>query len=220
MCSNSLRTFFNHQRTLLHPVIERVWKEEQRMLLDEIRFTEEPLILGGDGRADTPGHNAKFGSYTLMELSTSKVVHVELVQSNEVKNSNAMEKEGLTRSVHFLREEEMHIPTIVTDRHLQIQKWIREEMPDTVHHYDVWHVAKGLRKKMEALVKEKDCSIVGRWIRSICNHLYWAAASTPDGNGDVIRDKWLSVVNHIQNTHYGHGKHFPSCLHPDLGQDD
>ncbi|XP_046570932.1 uncharacterized protein LOC124279178 [Haliotis rubra] len=93
-------------------------------------------------------------------------------------------------------------------------------MPDTIHHYDVWHVAKGLRKKMEALAKEKDCSIVGRWVRSICNHLCWAAASTPDGNGDVIRDKWLSVVNHMQNIHHGHGKHFPNCLHPDLGQDD
>ncbi|XP_046568635.1 uncharacterized protein LOC124277026 [Haliotis rubra] len=73
---------------------------------------------------------------------------------------------------------------------------------------------------MEALAKEKDCSIVGRWVRSICNHLYGAAASTPDGNGDVIRDKWLSVVNHMQNIHHGHGKHFPNCLHPDLGQDD
>ncbi|XP_046570933.1 uncharacterized protein LOC124279179 [Haliotis rubra] len=92
MSSVSVRTFFQHQRSLLHPVIERVWKEEQRMILDEIRFTEEPLVLGGDGRADTLGHNAKFGSYTLMELGSSKVVHVELVQSNEVKTPTPWKK--------------------------------------------------------------------------------------------------------------------------------
>ena len=30
------------------------------------------LDLGGDGRCDSPGHCAKYGKYTLMELSSKK----------------------------------------------------------------------------------------------------------------------------------------------------
>ena len=59
----------------------------------------------------------------------------------------------------------------------------------------------GLRKKLEKLAKKKDCEIVGLWIKSICNHLYWCAASTPDGNEHVIKKKWLSLVSHMHNEH-------------------
>ena len=38
------------------------------------------LVLGGDGRADSPGYSAKYGSYMLIELRTIKVVHMQLVQ--------------------------------------------------------------------------------------------------------------------------------------------
>ena len=43
-------------------------------------MTDSGLILGGDGRNDSPGHSAKYGSYTLMESRINKVIHVELVQ--------------------------------------------------------------------------------------------------------------------------------------------
>ena len=39
-----------------------------------------PLILGGDGRADSPGHSAKYGTYTLMELEKCQVVDIQVVQ--------------------------------------------------------------------------------------------------------------------------------------------
>ncbi len=39
----------------------------------------EPLSLGGDGRSDSPGHSAKYGSYTLMDLEHNAVLDVELV---------------------------------------------------------------------------------------------------------------------------------------------
>ncbi|XP_060588191.1 uncharacterized protein LOC132743656 [Ruditapes philippinarum] len=102
------------------------------------------------------------------------------------------------------------------DRHVQIQKWIRENLVNVRHTYDVWHVAKSNKKKLTALSKQKDCEIIGKWIKSISNHVYWAAASTPDGDRETILAKWLSLSNHIQNIHNGHGPRFPSCLHGDL----
>ena len=61
--------------------------------------SREETILGGDGRADSPGHCAKYGSYTMLELTSNLVVDVQFVQSNECGGSYHVEKEGLTRSV-------------------------------------------------------------------------------------------------------------------------
>ena len=60
-----------------------------------------------------------------------------------------MEKEGLVRAINTLQEFGIEIGTLVTDRHLQISKWIREELPSVTHYYDVWHVAKGILNQIE-----------------------------------------------------------------------
>lgn len=65
------------------------------------------------------------------------------VQSNEVGGSYHMEKEGLARCLYFLQEQGLSIDVLVTDRHRQINKWLRENHPVITHYYDVWHVAKG-----------------------------------------------------------------------------
>jgi len=54
-----------------------------------------------------------------------------------------MEKEGLVRSLRFLEDAGLHVDVLVTDRHPQIQKYMREVKPSVMHYYDVWHVAKG-----------------------------------------------------------------------------
>ena len=36
--------------------------------------------LGGDGRSDSPGHSAKFGSYALMDMEHNTILDVKLVQ--------------------------------------------------------------------------------------------------------------------------------------------
>ena len=41
---------------------------------------EDGLVLAGDGRCDSPGYSAKFGSYTLMEQQVNRVVDFQLVQ--------------------------------------------------------------------------------------------------------------------------------------------
>lgn len=81
--SISESTYFNHQKTFLQPSINSVWKHKQETLFKQLRKEKRPLIIGGDGRADSPGHSAKFGSYTVMELKNKKVIDIELVQVNK-----------------------------------------------------------------------------------------------------------------------------------------
>ena len=57
-----------------------------------------------------------------------------------------MEKEGLHRLMEFLKSEILIIDTIVTDRHFQVKKWLRDYYFEVKHFYDIWHVVKGRYK--------------------------------------------------------------------------
>ena len=116
-----------------------------------------------------------------------------------------MEKEGLSRAIEFLSDNSLDIQTLVTNRHKQIVKFISDKHPTIKHHYDVWHVCegmltnllllythvlhactyKGIKKKLTKLGNYKDCSIINNWTKSITNHMYWCAASAPDGDGEL-----------------------------------
>jgi len=69
-----------HQSSFLQPAICNVWNEHQAGLFKQLRREKRPLIIGGDGRADSPGHSAKFGSYSLMELQKKVIIDIQLVQ--------------------------------------------------------------------------------------------------------------------------------------------
>ncbi|XP_041360848.1 uncharacterized protein LOC121377055 [Gigantopelta aegis] len=166
------------------------------------------------------GFSAKYGSYSLIDLSKDKVIILELIQSNEVGGSHYMEKQGLDQALTSLMEHGISVDVLVTDRHCQIKKWMREQHADIAHYFDVWHVAKGIKKKLIALAKEKDCSTLRPWIKSISNHVHWTAASTPDGNGDVMVSKWYSLLHHISNIHSGHDGPFTECEHGPLEGED
>ena len=55
-----------------------------------------------------------------------------------------MEKEGFIRAMRITEDYELPVEILVTDRHKQLTKWIRENLPDIKHRYDVWHVAKSM----------------------------------------------------------------------------
>lgn len=69
------------------------------------------------------------------------------LQSNEVSGSYHMELEGLKRSLGVLNAHNVSLDCIVTDRHPQVQKYLREEAKIT-HYYDVWHIEKGILSKL------------------------------------------------------------------------
>ena len=76
----SSSTFQNHQRFYLQPSISSVWKRFQDRYIGQMIQQGQLLTLGGDGRADTPGHSAKFGSYGMLDLDLMLVVDIQLVQ--------------------------------------------------------------------------------------------------------------------------------------------
>ena len=58
--------------------------------------------------------------------------------------STNMEKEGFIRGMKKFAEYNISSNMLVTDRHIQLAKWIRENLSEIKHRYDVWHGAKSL----------------------------------------------------------------------------
>ena len=55
------------------------------------------------------------------------------------------------------------------------------------------------------------------WIKAIINHLWWCCLI---GNEELIREKWLSMLNHIRGIHsWEDNKLFHKCEHGQLDQE-
>ncbi|KAL8565477.1 hypothetical protein ACOMHN_049454 [Nucella lapillus] len=213
----SMRTYSNIQGAYLVPAVRNVWQKCQDHLF--LARRGRTLKLAGDGRCDSPGHCAKYCSYTLMDAETAHILQVQLVQSNQVRNSHAMELEGLKTALANMTNK-VCVSHLITDRHSSIKKYVKDhhgadDEHHIVHHFDIWHMAKGIGKKLEAAGKSKRNAVIGLWSKGIKRHMYWCSTSTPEGpdRQQVVKDKWLSIINHIADIHEGHGGTFSSCLH-------
>ena len=71
-------------------------------------------------------------------------------------------------------------------------------------------------KQLSKKAKVKGCEDLLPWIRSVLNHMWWCSA-TCDGNAEVLKEKWKSVLFHVTNKHKWNGyTHFHECCHPRL----
>jgi solute carrier family 8 (sodium/calcium exchanger) len=75
-----------------------------------------------------------------MDMYVVRLISTSLsLQSNQVKSSYHMELKGLQLCKKTV--EKYKIQALITDRHPQIAKWLREtwKIP---HFYDCWHIVK------------------------------------------------------------------------------
>ena len=69
--------------------------------------------LNGDGRCDSPGHNAKYLKYLFMDKETGKIAAMSLIQVSEVDNSRFIKTLQMFKDIIPMQ--------ITTDRHTQIR---------------------------------------------------------------------------------------------------
>ena len=167
--------------------------------------------MAGDGRCDSPGHCAKYCTYTLLDVESQKVVDFKVV--SEVANCNCMKKKGFVDTLSNIEANGIKVGVISTDRHPQIKKEMRVNHPNIDHQFDPWHIAKSVSKKFSAASKKSGCSELAPWIPSIVNHLWWSAESCGK-DPEVLKERWLSVIHHVTNRHEWPGnRHFHKCEH-------
>ena len=135
------KTFYTIQDSYLVPVINEFWQGQKNTVLNG-----KDLWLSGDGRCNSPGLRAKYGTYTMIDQITDKIVDFQAVQVTEVTSSNAMEREGFARCMENIQGKGAKVKVVATDRHGSIKSDMKRNYPDIDHQFDVWHLAK---KKIE-----------------------------------------------------------------------
>ena len=70
LCFFSEKTFCSIQDSYLFPVINEVWEREQDTVFNDLEGKD--LWLSGDGRCDSPGHSAKYGTYTMIDQTLTR----------------------------------------------------------------------------------------------------------------------------------------------------
>ncbi len=75
-------TYYYHQRHLLIPSVVGFWRKYQKKLLEKLKDKE--VVLAGDGRHDSMGHSAKYGTYTMFCCTVGLIIHIVLVQVQNV----------------------------------------------------------------------------------------------------------------------------------------
>ena len=71
-------TYYYHQKHLLIPSIVKYWRSYQAKMLESLRGKE--VVLAGDGRHNSMGHSAKFGTYTIYCCTAGLILHLVVVQ--------------------------------------------------------------------------------------------------------------------------------------------
>ena len=216
----SERYFYRLQKEYLYPVVHTNYIRQQEAVIEYLRGNQ--LHLSGDGRCDSPGYSAKYGTYSLMDSATDLILDYSLIQVSEVGSSVAMEKEGLRRCLDKLLTQGVTITSIATDRHTGVASLMKKEYSFIDHQYDVWHMAKSVTKKLTKKAKAKHCGQLYPWIQSISNHLWWAA-QTCKSDAQLLVEKWKSIVYHISNVHEWDNDPnalFPKCVHPTLSSEE
>ena len=211
-------SFHKIENDYVIPSIHRMYTQQKDIITGALR--NKKLVVSGDGRCDSPGFNAKYGTYTIMDAQTSAIVGFNVIQVTEAEHSSSkMELVGCKRTMEDLKRDGLEIQTIATDRHVQIRKYLKDEHPNINHQFDVWHLTKNVRKKLTAVANKKDTAEIMPWVKSIANHL-WFCASQCNGDADLLVEMWTSIVWHIQNVHTFSGEKLQRCSHEPLAPED
>lgn len=117
--------FCRNQRHFFVPVIMEMWESMKSRIVKELSPYND-LILGGDGRNDSPGFSARYCVYVAMDLVSQMVVDFEVLDQRETGGvATNMEREGMTRILERLMKE-IDISEIVTDASTSIMKRISD----------------------------------------------------------------------------------------------
>lgn len=202
-------TFYSLISKFIKPVVFSVWHAARKTTLAALEIGNDISKFVADGQFDSAGYCAKYLIETVMCANTGRIIDFIIYQKGIDKGE--MESKGLRFLLNRLvKELGKNIGTLCTDRNPSVQKMMRVEFPGISHQYDIWHLAKGLKKKMKKnFIKFPNLLA---WSKSISNHLWWCS-QTCAGSADNLLAKWRNLLMHLRNQH-------THCEHTELAPEE
>ena len=100
--------YYAFQKKYLSGVDNEAYSKEKDILMTQMK-KKGHCQLSGDGRCDSPGHNAKYLTYSMFDQLKSKIISTAVTQVSEAGNSNRMEKMGFVKVLSELKEKGLNI---------------------------------------------------------------------------------------------------------------
>ncbi len=206
--------FYSIQRKYLFPVVHTAFTEHKEALIASTAVNLVTLV--GDGRCDSPGFSAKYGTYNVMDAKSGAVLTFSLQQVDAQTSSVAMETNGCFEAIVELLHHGLNIEVFGTDCSTSIAKLMRDYFPHIHHEHDVYHIEKRVKKMLLQKANHRDNHALHAWIKPVINQLWWAA-QTCNRDAVELREKWLSIMYHITNHHeWDMFEVYKRCAHPPL----
>ena len=82
-------SFYNLQKKFLFPAINHVYNTRRDVIFNALESKSLDVI--GDGRFDSPGNNASFGTYSFMNSGNSEILDFFIAHVRNACNSQRME---------------------------------------------------------------------------------------------------------------------------------
>ncbi len=207
--------FYQLQEKYLLPAIHSVYVSVTQKESLIAAFAGDPVTLIGDGRCDSPGFSAKYGTYSVMEIGSGALLTFTLGQVSP-EASVGLEVEGCYDALKELLDLGVNCSIFGTDCSTSVGKLLRQCFPNIIHEHDVYHIEKRIRKKLFAKANQRGNTIMYEWIKPLINHLWWACQNC-NHNPIELREKWISCIYHITDKHtWDNFEVYHRCPHPTL----
>ncbi|KAM5158493.1 uncharacterized protein ACMZJ9_009757 [Mantella aurantiaca] len=213
----SEKKFHQYQKIFIFPSIHDSWKAQKDQVQNDLQ--ETPVAVCGNGHCESPSPNTKYCVYTMMDMISDKILDIEVVQGTKCTSSSEMKSHGLDICMSRAISRGRDIAFFASDRNIRVRKLMRTKYKSIHHQYDVYRYAKRMKSKLKVACHGHSGISIKPWISKILKHFWWSI-QTSKGNAALLKEKWLSLLKHIQNIHTWHdGVLYHKCAHVPLSEE-
>ncbi|XP_070190600.1 uncharacterized protein [Littorina saxatilis] len=180
-------------------------------LLEELVLYEDGGIsILTDARHGTR-KNSRYSDIVCLGAQSHKVLHVSVVSRTDEPCAQKHELIGTKRVYDYLDGQEdgsVHIRVHCHDRNATVNKWVRDNRPDTTSTNDTWHAAKNVAKEVRTVCTGPRYQEGKTWhpelsdkAASIKTHMYWSMKNCED-DPTKLQAMIINIIQHYKGNHH------------------